>query len=164
MKARTLLGAAVAAVAITMTGAAVASAAPDWDNPYLVQADPADFLVGDTVYFAEYGGPSCAIHPNGDVGCDLRPGGQALWGVVPITDIAIDVPFLPAHPTFGLTGAHGRPGSRLITDVPRPPDRQYQGTRIDYGGATCIAGLPRGGMSCTSKGHTFSLGSNVQIS
>jgi hypothetical protein len=48
--------------------------------------------------------------------------------------------------------------------MPRQDGVVYQGTRISYGGATCIGGLPRGGLSCTSKVHSFTLGSNVQIS
>lgn len=159
MQARTFLSAAVAAVAISLAGNAVASA-----DDGLTEADPADFMVGDTVYFSDWlGSPTCAIHANGDVGCDLSSGSR-LWGVLPIADVTIDVPFLPAHPTFGLAGRHGQPGSRWITDVPRD-DRVYAGTRLSYAGATCIGGRPKGApLTCTSKGHTFTLGSNVQIS
>ncbi|WP_159846878.1 hypothetical protein [Nocardia sp. CY41] len=165
MNARICLGAVVAAVGVTMTGTTVAAAAPDMNNPNLIQADPADFMVGDTVYFSGWlGSSNCAIHPNGDVGCDLSPG-HTLWGIVPISDVAIDVPFLPAHPTFGLGGPHGRPGSRWITDVPRPEGKVYQGTRISYAGVICIGGLPRGaGVACTSKGHSFTDGAQVEIS
>jgi hypothetical protein len=165
MNTRTFLGTAVAAVAVTLTGTAVASATPDVNNPNLIEADPADFMVGDTVYFSGWlGASNCAIHPNGDVGCDLSPG-HTLWGIVPISDVAIDIPFLPAHPTFGSAGAHGRPGSRWITDVPRPEGKVYQGTRISYAGVTCIGGLPKGaGVTCVAKGHSFTDGAQVEIS
>ncbi|MGQ4616857.1 hypothetical protein [Nocardia sp. R7R-8] len=163
-----MIGAAVSAVTVMLAGNAFAQADPTTAGPDLVpiglvEADPADFLDGDTVYFSDWlGQANCAIHPNGDVACDLTAG-YRLWGVVPITDIAIDAPFLPAHPTFGLAGQHGRPGSRWITDVPRP-EGVYQGTSLSYAGVTCIGGLPRGATNCTSKGHSFTLGANVQIS
>ncbi|AYF73028.1 hypothetical protein D7D52_03145 [Nocardia yunnanensis] len=149
----------MAAVALMITGNPMASA-----DIGLTEANNADFLDGDTLYFSDWLGTSnCAIHANGDVGCDLGPGNK-LWGLVPISDISIDAAFLPAHPTFGLGGQHGRPGSRWITDVPRDAN-VYQGTRIDYAGVTCIGGLPHGGgLNCTSKGHKFTLGDNTQIS
>ncbi|MFE7802162.1 hypothetical protein [Nocardia sp. NPDC057440] len=137
MNLRTFAGAAVAAVALSMTGAAVAGAAP------------AQTVDDDTVYFG-YAGANCAIHSNGDVGCDI-PGGTNLFGFM-VTDLAIDLPFLPAHPTFGLTGPHGRAGS--------PP---IAGT-LTNGGASCTGG-GRGALFCTSKGHSFSFGwSGTQIS
>ncbi|MEV6430885.1 hypothetical protein [Nocardia sp. NPDC051463] len=162
MNARSFFGAAVTAVAITLAGNTIAAGAP---NDHLVEADLSDFMVGDTVYFSDWlGSANCAIHPNGDVGCDLRPG-YTLWGIIPITDVTIDTPALPAHPTFGLGGQHGRPGSRWITDVPRQDGVVYQGTRISYAGVTCIGGLPHGAATnCSAKGHNFTLGSRVQIS
>ncbi|WP_460728507.1 hypothetical protein [Nocardia heshunensis] len=158
MNARTFLGAAVASVALIIAGNGVASA-----DIGLTEADNSQFLDGDTLYFSDWlGSSNCAIHANGDVGCDLGPG-QSLWGIIPIGDVVIDNSVLPAHPTFGLGGQHGRPGSRWITDVPRDAN-VYQGTRIDYAGVTCIGGLPRGGLNCTSRGHKFTLGSSVTIS
>ncbi|WP_157172431.1 hypothetical protein [Nocardia pneumoniae] len=145
MKARTLLGSVVAAAAVSMAGSAVAAAAPT----QIANQDPAEYLVGDTVYFA-YASSNCAIRPNGDVGCDI-PFGTNLYGF-PIYDLAIDLPFLPAHPTFGLVGAHGRPGSQPIAGT------------INYAGASCTGG-GRGALTCTSKGHSFSFGwSGTQIS
>ncbi|MVU82915.1 hypothetical protein GPX89_37475 [Nocardia sp. ET3-3] len=160
MNARTFFGAALAVVALTMTGNGVASA-----DVGLTEANNADFLDGDTLYFADWlGTTTCAIHANGDVGCDLQPG-YTLFGFIPVSDVVIDsTPILPAHPTFGLGGTHGRAGSRWITDVPRDGS-VYQGTRIDYAGVTCIGGLPHGGaLNCTSKGHKFTLQSSIQIS
>ncbi|WP_330179488.1 hypothetical protein OHB26_23835 [Nocardia sp. NBC_01503] len=64
-----------------------------------------------------------------------------------------------------MTGRHGRPGSRWLSDVPRLDGNVYAGTHFDYAGVSCLGGQPRGGgLSRTSKGHTFTLGANVQIS
>ncbi|MBF6192631.1 MULTISPECIES: hypothetical protein [Nocardia] len=77
--------------------------------------------------------------------------GTNLFGFT-VYDLAIDLPFLPAHPTFGLTGPHGRADS--------PP---IEGT-LTNGGASCTGG-GRGALLCTSKGHSFSFGwSGTQIS
>ncbi|WP_067816380.1 hypothetical protein [Nocardia inohanensis] len=151
MKARAFAGAALAAVAMVVAGTGTASAEP-------IDVDPALFMDGDTVYFADwYNAAYCAIHANGDVGCDI-PAGGTLWGVIPVNDVVIDMAFLPAHPTFGLAGPHGRPGSRWITDVPRPDGNVYDGTRITYAGVTCVggrAGRGGGGITCDAKGHHF---------
>lgn len=160
MTARKYLWAAVTAAALTLAGNGVASA-----DSGVLEANNADFLVGDTLYFSDWlGATTCAITADGNVGCDLGPGSK-LWGVLPITDMVIDSSFLPAHPTFGLTGRHGQPGSRWLTDVPRPDGNVYAGTRFDYAGATCLGGQPRGAaLTCSSKGHTFTLGQSATIS
>ncbi|WP_157170837.1 hypothetical protein [Nocardia araoensis] len=137
MNLRKLTLPAVFAAALTMAGGAVAG------------ATPAQTVDDGTVYFS-YASSNCSIHSNGDVGCDI-PFGTNLFGFT-VYDLAIDLPFLPAHPTFGLTGSHGVPGS--------PP---IAGT-LTNGGASCTGG-GRGALLCTSKGHSFSFGwSGTQIS
>ncbi|MBY8861341.1 hypothetical protein K7711_33035 [Nocardia sp. CA2R105] len=143
MKARTFVGVAVAAVAVSMAGTAGANAAPP-------SVDVTPYLVGTTAYFS-VDGANCSIESNGDVGCDI-PAGMAKWyNVIPVTDLAIDLPVLPAHPTFGLFGQHGRAGSPVL------PEGDGYGSTISYAGATCSGG-GRGAISCSSKGHSFSFG------
>lgn len=154
MNMRAVIAGSVAAIAISMAGGAVAGAEPFVAANGPTVQNPADFLVGDTVYF-NAGYANCSIHPNGDVGCDISPGIATLFGV-PINNVAIDLPFLPAHPTFGLTGPLGRAGSRPFDPGPSVDGYDYGGV-ITYGGATCSAG-GRGAVQCSSKGHTFNFG------
>ncbi len=154
MKIRALIGGSLAAVAISMFGAGAATAAPEISPTAGTVLNPADYLVGDTVYFSA-GYANCSMHPNGDVGCDINPGVANLYGI-PINNLAIDLPFLPAHPTFGLTGPLGRPGSRSIDPGPAADGYDYGGT-INYGGASCSGG-GRGAITCYSKGHSFNFG------
>ncbi|MGV9668692.1 hypothetical protein ACWDUL_14685 [Nocardia niigatensis] len=157
MNVRSVIGSAMAAVALSFLGTGIASA-----DSGVIEADNSDFLVGDTLYFNEFA-TQCAIHANGDVACDLGQGNK-LWGLIPISDIVIDGSFLPAHPTFGLGGQHGNPNARQLWDVPRPPGNVYAGTQFDYAGATCLGGRPHGGgLTCTSHGHTFTLGTQTSI-
>lgn len=130
----------VAAAAISMVGTGTASA--DALNPN-------DYKIGDTVYF-NAGYAQCSIKPDGTTGCDIAAGIARWLNIIPVTDLAIDVAFLPAHPTFGLFGPYGRSDSRPL------PNTAY-GSTISYAGATCIAG-GRGGIKCTSKGHSFAFG------
>ncbi|MGW5110880.1 hypothetical protein [Nocardia sp. NPDC004123] len=45
-----------------------------------------------------------------------------------------------------------------------PAGNVYAGTQFDYAGATCLGGRPHGGgMTCTSHGHTFTLGTQTSI-
>ncbi len=144
MRARTYISATIAALAMTTIGAGVANAG----SP---SVDPTPYLVNGTAYFS-VGSVNCDIQSNGDVGCDI-PAGIAKWyDVIPVTDLAIDLPFLPAHPTFGLLGPHGRPGSLGL-----PASYGDAGSSITYAGATCSGG-GRGGIYCTSKGHSFAFG------
>ncbi|MGN2637830.1 hypothetical protein ACWEKT_24915 [Nocardia takedensis] len=129
MRKPTTIGLALVSLTFCLATSPVASASP---SP----------VAEETVYFS-FSGSNCAIRPNGDVGCDI-PGGTNLFGFT-VHDLAIDLPFLPAHPTFGLVGPHGRPGS--------PP---IDGS-LTNGGATCTGG-GRGALLCTSKGHSFSFG------
>jgi hypothetical protein len=124
--------------------------------------DVTPYLIGDTAYFS-VGSVSCGIHANGDVGCDI-PAGMAKWyDVIPVTDLAIDAPFLPAHPTFGVLGPHGRQASPQLPDPNGYGSILSYGSTISYGnaisyaGATCFGG-GRGAIRCSSKGHSFSFG------
>lgn len=150
---------AVTVAAVSLGSVGIAGAIPD---PYApVPVNPNNYLVGDTVYFS-VGGDNCAIHPNGDVGCDFASS-ERLNGFIfpiPVNDLAIDIPFLPAHPEFGLTGPHGRPGSPSITV---DAAGHWQAGSITYGGATCQAGY-RGAWGCTSKGHGFNLFEGATVS
>ncbi|MGW4767953.1 hypothetical protein ACWEO2_07920 [Nocardia sp. NPDC004278] len=147
MKARNFVGAAVAVATVSLASGGVASAA---------DLDPAPYLVGDTVYFSYGNMASCAMHPNGDVGCDIQPGTARWFGILPVTDLAIDLPFLPAHPTFGQHGMAGSPGLALDPSTSTNP---YPGNAtISYGGATCVGSGARAELSCRSKGHSFAFG------
>ncbi|MCX4091372.1 hypothetical protein [Nocardia sp. alder85J] len=146
MRARTMLGAAVAAAGLSVAGGAVAGAAPM--RAADLQVDVAPYLVGDTVYFSA-GGANCSIHPDGSAGCDI-PAGIAKWyNILPVTDLVIDIPFLPAHPEWV---QHGQPGSLSL-----PSDANGYDSTISYAGASCYGG-GRGAIGCTSKGHSFSFG------
>ncbi|MBL1073065.1 hypothetical protein JK358_01520 [Nocardia sp. 2] len=139
-KAGTFLGAALLSAAAVVSGSGTASAST-W-------VDPAEYLVGDTVYFAGTMG-GCTIKPNGDVGCDLN--GTGTWYFIPVKDLAIDVAFLPAHPTFGAFGRYSRPGAKGMP--------MNETSMINYAGATCVnSPAPEYRITCDSKGHGFSYG------
>ncbi|MBY8864073.1 hypothetical protein K7711_46975 [Nocardia sp. CA2R105] len=140
MRMRAFVGAAAAAAAMSMLGVTTAHA--DAVNPN-------DYMIGDTVYF-NVGYAQCSIKPDGTTGCDIAPGIAKWLGIVPVSDLAIDVAFLPAHPTFGLLGPYGRSDAKSL------PNSEFSST-ISYAGATCSGG-GRGGVGCTSKGHSFSFG------
>lgn len=137
-KGAALLGALAAA---PIMAAGVAQAGP-YDPP--VQ-NPADYLDGDTAYFS-YNQNNCSISKNGDVGCDMPQGYSYTGFFVPINvnNVAIDLPFLPAHPTFGLTGPLGKAGSKPLAGS------------LTYAGAHCQRGLKQE-LTCESKGHSFFL-------
>ncbi|TSD99208.1 hypothetical protein FOS14_12640 [Skermania sp. ID1734] len=146
-----------AAGAVLLAGAATASALP---NPYEpVPVDPNQYLVGDTAYFDLGDGTECAIYPTGNVGCAFpQPIALTITGspVRPmVTNLVIDVPWLPAHPEPGFTG---RSGSRQlgvpVTDA-NGNTIGWRGAEISYAGASCGNGGERGGWGCSSKGHHF---------
>ncbi len=139
---RRTLGVAAATTALALAGAGAVQAVP---YPQPAPVSPEDYLVGDAVYFS-MGELSCSIKANGDTGCDF-PGGQRLSSApfLSVPDLVIDVPWLPAHPEFGLTGQHGRAGSRQLGSD----------AKIGYAGATCSTGF-HGSWTCTAKGHSFS--------
>ena len=134
----TLIGAA--ALSLSLTGAGVASAI---DFPAPSKTDVGPYLQGDTVYFTAIG-LNCSMTPTSVVGCDI-PNGMFLTQVPTspkVYDIAIDVPWFPAHPTFGIGGPHGRPGSAPLDGS------------ITFAGASCQIGF-KGSLTCTSMGHSF---------
>ncbi|MGU3434998.1 hypothetical protein ACNHUS_18520 [Actinomycetes bacterium M1A6_2h] len=133
-----LVGAA--ALSLSLSGAGIASAI---DYPTTPVVSPDAYLQGNTVYFTS-SGLNCSMAPNGVVGCDI-PGGMFLTQVPTspkVYDIAIDVPWFPAHPTFGIGGPRGHGGST-----------QLEGS-LTYGGANCQVGF-KGALTCTSMGHSF---------
>ncbi|MEC3958851.1 hypothetical protein VMT65_37850 [Nocardia sp. CDC153] len=148
-----LAGAALAVAAVSISGSGTASA----DT---VVANPADYLVGDTVYFSYGNLANCAMRPNGDVGCDITNGTMNWYGLQ-VSNISIDVAILPAHPALGPLGQHGRPGSpQLSGGGPTPGSNSPYGSdaTLTYGGATCSGSGFRSEVTCTSKGHQFSFG------
>ncbi|WP_330179008.1 hypothetical protein OHB26_21145 [Nocardia sp. NBC_01503] len=144
MKVRAFFGVAMAAAAVALAGTSVAHADSD-------EVNVNDYLIGDTAYF-NTGIASCSIKANGDVGCDIQSGIAKWLNIIPITDLAIDMPFLPAHPTFGAFGHYGRSDAQVLGGGPIG-----YGSTINYAGASCHGG-GRGGFSCTAKGHGFSFG------
>ena len=132
----------ITAATMSVVGAGTASAV---DYPAPVPVDPAAFLQGDVAYFST-GAANCSITPAGVVGCDL-PGGEYLTQIpfAPVVyDVAIDVPWFPAHPTFGIGGPRGRAGSTPL------------GGSLSYGGATCYIGF-KGSLNCSSMGPSFTV-------
>jgi hypothetical protein len=141
---------AVAAVAVSMSGAGVANAA--------VPVDPSGYLSNGTVYFSYSNMANCAIESNGNVGCDSI-GAPITWFGIPVTNVSIDLPFLPAHPALGPLGTHGQPGSRQLSGTSPGPGQAYgQDGSITYAGTTCVVGSMRAEVTCTAKGHSFGFG------
>ncbi|WP_405487919.1 hypothetical protein [Nocardia sp. NBC_00511] len=145
MSFRSIFVIAAGAAAVLLTGNGIAAASPQ------DEVNVADYLIGDTAYFSSTDS-LCSIDKSGNVGCDIQPGVAKWLNMIPVTDLAIDVSFLPAHPTFGVFGPHGRSDSRDLGQGP-----VGYGSTIDYAGATCHGG-GRGGITCSSKGHSFSYG------
>ncbi|MFG1792111.1 hypothetical protein [Nocardia sp. NPDC049149] len=130
----------------------------------LVAAANAD--TPDTVYFNYGPEVNCAITGDGTVGCDVAPsrivaipvGNAAVPVPFPVDQVVIDHPALPAHPGFA-RGAFTRPGGNPnMSDV--KTGEGYASISVSHAGATCVAtgGHYSGpGLSCTAKGHAFSL-------
>jgi hypothetical protein len=137
----------IAAIALSISGAGVANAD--------TVVDPSGYLVGDTVYFSYSNWASCAMHPNGWVGCDMS-GRTMNWVGLQVSNISIDLSFLPAHPAIGPLGTHGQAGSRQLAGTSAPDSSSN--ASITYGGATCVTSNFRGEVSCTSQGHSFNFG------
>ncbi|MGW0248337.1 hypothetical protein ACWDYH_17065 [Nocardia goodfellowii] len=110
----------------------------------------------DTVYFS-VGSRNCAIAPDGTVGCDFgadraRLQYSFLPVPIPVRDIAIDQPWLPAHPTF-TPGSRTLPGGNpSIYDV-KTGDGAW-GPYIEFAGARCEVGF-HGSFGCKSKGRSW---------
>ncbi|WP_280442998.1 hypothetical protein [Nocardia brasiliensis] len=144
-----------------LAGIAVAVAAAP-----LLSTTSAQAVTPDTVYFSYGDEVNCAITADGIVGCDVTPNRVPAVAVgdtwvplpVPINQVIIDQPELPAHPgvtpkAFTLPGGNP-PMSEVKTGA------GYASIEVAHGGATCVAtgGHYSGpGLSCTAKGHAFSL-------
>ncbi|MVU78622.1 hypothetical protein GPX89_15370 [Nocardia sp. ET3-3] len=143
MRMRAFAAMACAAAALSLVGTGTGTATADAVNP-------GDYMIGDTVYF-NAGPAQCSIKSDGTTGCDIAPGIAKWLNIIPVTDLAIDVPFLPAHPTFGVFGHYGRADANTL------PQGDGYGSTITYAGATCSGG-GRGAIQCTAKGHSFNFG------
>ncbi|QIS08744.1 hypothetical protein [Nocardia arthritidis] len=146
----------------------------------IVAAAPIAFTVAtqaadaapDTVYFSYGPEVNCAITGDGTVGCDVTPSRYPSVPVgntylplpfIPVAQVVIDQPWLPAHPGEA-PGAFTLPGGNpAMSDV--KTGEGYASIRVDHAGATCVStgGHYSGpGLSCSSKGHSFSLYSDHQ--
>lgn len=155
----TVVGSALAIAALSMFQLPAA-------NADTVVVNPADYMIGDTVYFTYGNLAYCAMHSNGDVGCDIANGTMNWYGFQ-VSNISIDLPFLPAHPAFGPVGTHGVPGSAVLSGggaAPGSNNPYGPDASITYGGATCTGSGFRGEVSCASKGHQFSFGFTTSYS
>ncbi|MGK8502835.1 hypothetical protein [Nocardia asiatica] len=113
-----------------------------------------------TVYFSA-GGTNCAIFGNGSVGCDFASPLHLSYYVgdtyvpvpVKVSEIVIDQPWLPAHPTFDPATPYTLPGGNpSIYDV-RTGSGQW-GPIIAHAGATCQVGF-HGSFGCQALGRGF---------
>ncbi|WP_067480072.1 hypothetical protein [Nocardia amamiensis] len=139
---------------------AAAAAAP------LVVAGNAQADAG-TVYFAA-GSTNCAIFGDGSVGCDFgyplflsyHVGNSYIPVPVKVSEMVIDQPWLPAHPTFDPGTPYTLPGGNpSIYDV-KTGSGQW-GPIIEHAGSTCAVGF-HGSFTCQAKGRGFSsFGGNV---
>ncbi|MBF6175801.1 hypothetical protein [Nocardia blacklockiae] len=139
--------------AVRIAGAVAAAALAPVLMATTAQADQG------TIYFAA-GSTNCSIDSNGTVGCDFavpqrlsyRISDNVYTPAIPVTQVVIDIGWLPAHPGFG--GTHTLPGGN-------PPLSQVAtgqgtwGSYIDYAGAHCESGF-HGSFTCSSKGHSWS--------
>jgi hypothetical protein len=116
------------------------------------QADPG------TVYFRA-GSFSCTIAGDGTVGCDFGYPMRLQYTYLPIpftvSEIVIDQPWLPAHPTFDPGTPYTLPGGNPTLDTVKTGDGRW-GPFIEYAGARCEAGF-HGFFSCHSKGRGFTV-------
>ncbi|QIS10123.1 hypothetical protein [Nocardia arthritidis] len=121
----------------------------------------------DTVYFSYGPEVNCAITGDGTVGCDVSPGYWLSLPVadrsipvpfVPVRQVVIDQPWLPAHPGSAI-GAFTLPGGNPFLGTIKTGEG-YASIWVDHAGATCtITGFHYSGpgLSCSSKGHSFAL-------
>lgn len=152
---RTRIGTALAGTALAIGASLSGTGTAAADS---IAQDPANYLIGDTVYFTYGNLANCAMRPNGDVGCDITNGTMNWYGLQ-ISNISIDLPFLPAHPPLGPLGQHGRADSAALTPGQPAPGSGYGAdATITYGGATCSGSGFRAQVTCNSKGHHFSFG------
>ncbi|WP_327111737.1 hypothetical protein OHB12_26630 [Nocardia sp. NBC_01730] len=113
------------------------------------------------VYFSA-GSANCAIFGDGSVGCDLGSPLRLNYTVgttylplsIPISEIVIDQPWLPAHPTFaGGTSYTLAAGNPSIYDLKTGQD--MWGPVIEHAGSSCRIGF-HGSFTCNAKGRGFS--------
>ncbi|ONM48691.1 hypothetical protein [Nocardia donostiensis] len=121
------------------------------------QADPG------TVYFRA-GSTNCAISGNGTVGCDFHQPTRVDYSflpfLIPVSDLVIDQPWLPAHPTFGSGAAHTLPGGNPDISSVKTADGTW-GPIVEHAGARCEVGF-HGSFTCQAKGRGFtSIGGTI---
>ncbi|WP_040833372.1 hypothetical protein [Nocardia brevicatena] len=111
-----------------------------------------------TVYFSS-GAMQCSITGDGTVGCDLGSPMRLQYSFlpipIPVNDIVIDQPLLPAHPTFAAGARYTLPGGNPNLSGVRTADGQW-GPIIEHAGAKCESGF-HGSFTCTTKGHSFTV-------
>ncbi|MFG1797892.1 hypothetical protein [Nocardia sp. NPDC049149] len=129
--------------------AAAAAAAPIVFTA-TAQADPG------TVYFS-VGSFNCAIFGDGTTGCDFAYPMRIQYSNAPFTlfasEMVIDQPWLPAHPTFDPGTPYTLPGGNPSLDSVKTGQGQW-GPYVEYAGAKCEIGF-HGSFNCTSKGRAF---------
>ncbi|WP_040795273.1 hypothetical protein [Nocardia higoensis] len=105
------------------------------------------------------GSVQCAIFGNGTVGCDLPSPTPLTYGQLPfsfpVSEIVIDLPWLPAHPTFTPGAAYTLPGGNPPLSEVRTSDGQW-GPIIEYAGVNCAVGF-HGSFGCTAGGRGFTM-------
>ncbi|NKY29663.1 hypothetical protein [Nocardia gamkensis] len=114
-----------------------------------------------TVYFS-VGSTNCAIFANGSLGCDLASpmymsyyiGDTYVPVPVPVNEIAIDQPWLPAHPTFDPGTPYTLPGGNPRIDDVKTGSGPW-GPIIEHAGASCQVGF-HGSFTCQALGRGFS--------
>ncbi|HLS77697.1 MAG TPA: hypothetical protein VK083_12990 [Nocardia sp.] len=111
-----------------------------------------------TVHFSA-GSIQCAISGNGTVGCDLPYPMPVVYGQLPfgfpVGEIVLDVPWLPAHPTFTPGAQFTIPGGNPPLDAVKTGDGQW-GPYIDHAGVRCEIGF-HGSFGCTIGNRGFSI-------
>ena len=109
-----------------------------------------------TVYF-NAAGLSCAIAGDGTVGCDFGSPMRLQYSFlpipIPVNEIVIDRPALPAHPTFDAGTPYTRPGGNPGLESVATGTGPW-GPYIEHAGARCEVGF-HGSFTCTAKGHAF---------
>ncbi|WP_028478117.1 hypothetical protein [Nocardia sp. CNY236] len=114
----------------------------------------------DTVFFS-VGSTHCAIFGNGAVGCNFASPVQLSYYVgnvyVPmpmaVSEMVIDQPWLPAHPTFDPVRRYTLAGGNPSIYHVQTGSSQW-GPIIEHAGASCQIGY-RGSFSCGTMGQGF---------
>ncbi|WP_228805472.1 hypothetical protein [Nocardia higoensis] len=105
------------------------------------------------------GSVQCAIFGDGTVGCDLPSPTPLTYGQLPfgfpVSEIVIDVPWLPAHPTFDPGTPYTLPGGNPPLSEVKTGDGQW-GPTIEHAGASCAVGF-HGSFGCAAKGRGWSM-------